>query len=408
VALAVGDLVSNFGFALVFPFFSLYLTLSLGASLFQAGLLLGVYGICRVISTGTAGWLVDRFGRRPVMLVSIVATSILLAGMALTRDITTTALLLLALGLFDPAFTPAARAAVSDVVPDARRPRAFGVLAVAQNVGWIAGPAIGAGLASFGYSLLFSVAAVAVASYAFVLLKFVRETRPVDDLLKHDPPPGKAGEWPPPSAPPVSAAVAASVRRSAAVFAVFVLLIFLVHIAEAQWFTTLPVYGVDHLGLSTELWGLLFALNGLLIVLLQLPLTRVMERRPKLPLIAFAVLATGAAYGLVVLIPGPGLALPFLAGLMVLITIGEMIFLPLLPSFAADLAPERARGRYQGALEGAVAAGAVLGPPLGGFCLEAAPGVLLWAISAVVCVAGGIGLWLLGAWLERHPITSAA
>jgi MFS family permease len=414
LVLAAGDLISNFGFALVFPFLSLYLTSALGATPFQAGLLLGVYAVCRVVSNSVGGWLADRVGRRSVMVGSVVGTTIFLVAMSQASRVEVTGLLLIGLGLFDPAFVPAARATVADVVPEDRRPRAYSLLAVAQNVGWIAGPAIGAGLAAIGYSVLFLVAAVAVGAYAILLLRFVRETKPsaADGTRTRQRATGfSGGELPYVRASDVAARAdaAAEARNNVRVFAAFITLVFVLHVAEAQWFTTLPVYGVETLGLTAIDWGVLFAFNGVLIVGLQLPLTRVMERHATLNVVAIGAILTAVAYGLVLLIPGPAQSLLFLAGVMVLITFGEIIFLPMLPNFASSLAPRAERGRYQGTLEASVAAGAVLGPPLGGYILQSGLGNLLWIGSALVCVGCAAGFWILGVGADRlevEPSTS--
>jgi MFS family permease len=405
LVLAAGDLISTFGFALVFPFLSLYLTRALGASVFQAGLLLGIYAICRVVSTSVGGWLADRVGRRLVMVVSVIGTTAFLAAMSQATSIGATGLLLTGLGLFDPAFVSAARATVADVVPEDRRPRAFALLAVAQNIGWIIGPAIGAGLAAFGYSLLFLVAASVVGAYAILLIRFVRETKPVATnrpAIDSSPTGFSGGRIPYVRTIPVDLGHdEAQSRASARVFAAFIALVFVMHIAEAQWFTTLPVYGVEALGLTTTNWGLLFALNGLLIVGLQLPLTRVMERHSTLNVIAIGALVTAAAYGIVVVMPGPA-SLLLLGAVMVLVTFGEIVFLPMLPNFASSLAPRVARGRYQGMLEASVAMGAVVGPPIGGYVLESGFAGALWAGSALVCVGCAAGFWLLRVWSDPH------
>ena len=396
--LAVGDLVSSFGFAIAFPFLSLYLTAALGATIFQAGLLLGAYGICKVVSNVIGGWLADRVGRRPVMIGSLGATAALLGALSIATDITTTAALLLAVGLVDPAFVPAARAAVADVVPETQRPRAYALLAVAQNIGWIAGPAIGAFLSTISYSLLFRVAAIAVATYAIILIRYSRETL-VSRAEGRGAQPRTEVNLEPSFRPVARFEEVQPLPRPSPhprwVFLSFLALMFFTHVAEAQWFTTLPVYAVDNFGIGPEAWGLLFALNGLLIVLCQLPLTRQLERHARLLMIAIGCAAFGVSYALVAVIPVPGDAIPYLVVMMVLITLGEIVFIPMLPAFATDSATPSSRGRYLGLVEASVAAGAVLGPPIGGYVLEHAPGDVLWVGSAIVCFLGAGGLVVL-------------
>ena len=162
LVLAAGDLVASFGFSLFFPFLTIYLVQTLGASAAQAGLVVAAYSVFSVFSGIAGGWLADRIGRRPVLIGSISCTAILVLSMALVTQVWHVALVMLLLGCIDPAFVPAARAAVADTVEEARRPRAFGLLSVANAIGWIAGPVIGAGLSSFGYPLLFGVSGILV------------------------------------------------------------------------------------------------------------------------------------------------------------------------------------------------------------------------------------------------------
>ena len=178
LVLACGDLVASFGFSLFFPFLTIYLVQTLGASAAQAGLVVAAYSVFSVVSGIAGGWLADRIGRRPVLIGSISCTAILVLSMALASEVWHVALFMLLLGCIDPAFVPAARAAVADTVEEPRRPRAFGLLSVANAVGWIAGPVIGAGLSSLGYPLLFGVSGLLIGSYSVIAFRWLPETRP--------------------------------------------------------------------------------------------------------------------------------------------------------------------------------------------------------------------------------------
>jgi MFS family permease len=122
LVLAAGDLVANFGFALVFPFLTIYLVETLGASAAEAGLVTAVYSVCSIASGAAGGWLADRVGRRRVMMVSVAISGVVIALMGRATDLAQIAALTMVLGIVDPAFVPAARAAVADVVPEERRP----------------------------------------------------------------------------------------------------------------------------------------------------------------------------------------------------------------------------------------------------------------------------------------------
>jgi MFS family permease len=399
--LALGDLVASFGFSLVFPFLTIYLTAELGASAAEAGLVLGLYSIVSIVSTALGGVLADRVGRKPVMVVSILCTAVVIAAMGLVRDLAWVAGLTMVLGFVDPPFVPAARAAVADVVAPERRPRAYGLLGMAASIGWIVGPSVGAGLSSLGFGVLFVAAGVIVAGYAVILLVGLRETRPaagaapdvafVDAAPASEP--GGPGVDDEPMLPgPATTGQPLGVRR---VFASFLVLAAAFHGVQFLWVAILPIFAYD-LGVSTASWGLLFALNGVLILLFQLRISSLSERRSRPRFMAAGALCSGLAYLVVAGMPGAALVLPFLAGAIVLVTFGEMAFFPVAPSFVSDLSPVAIRGRYQGYLGAATGLGSAMAPALAGAVLDVAPGPAVWLGAAAACGLVAGGLWWLG------------
>jgi MFS family permease len=399
--LALGDLVASFGFSLVFPFLTIYLTAELGASAAQAGIVLGLYSIVSIVSTALGGVLADRVGRKPVMVVSITCTAVVIAAMGLVQELAWVAALTMLLGLVDPPFVPAARAAVADVVAPERRPRAYGLLGMAASVGWIVGPSVGAGLSSLGFGVLFVAAGVIVAGYAVILLVGLRETRPAAGLAPHAAPVDAAPAIEPDDldvgGEPVAPGAATTrppfgVRR---VFAVFLVLAAAFHGVQFLWVAILPIFAYD-LGVSTATWGLLFALNGILILALQLRISSLSERRSRPRFMAAGALCSGLAYLVVAGMPGAALVLPFLAVAIVLVTFGEMAFFPVAPSFVSDLSPVAIRGRYQGYLGAATGLGSAMAPALAGAVLDVAPGPAVWLGAAAACGLVAGGLWWLG------------
>jgi len=400
--LATGDLVASFGFSLVFPFLTIYLVQAFGATAFEAGLVIAGYSLCSIVSGAAGGWLADRVGRRPVMIVSVGITGLVVVLMGQAGDLAQIAILTVVLGMIDPAFIPAARAAIADVVPEERRPRAYGLLAVAASVGWIAGPAIGAGLSRLGYPLLFAIAGVIIALYALIALRWLPETRPAVDRVA-----AAMGAGPVPAAdPPREARIPGGARRSVrppVVLAAFLPLTMIIHAATFLWVTNLPIAAARDLGVSTGAWGLLFSLNGIIIVTFQLRVAGAAERRPKPRMMALAALFYAGSY-LLASAASPAAAVAVLGGVIVVATVGEMLLFPIEPSFVSDLSPEDQRGRYQGIALAAAALGSAVGPPVGGWILDASPGPLTWWVAAAalgLCAGGFLLLSRLAARLPR-------
>jgi MFS family permease len=389
--LALGDLVASFGFSLVFPFLTIYLTAQLGASAAEAGLVLGLYSIVSIGSNALGGWLADRVGRKPVMVVSITCTAVVIAAMGLVHDLAWVAVLTLILGFVDPPFVPAARAAVADVVPSERRPRAYGLLGMAASVGWIVGPSVGAGLSGLGFGILFLVAGAIIACYSVILLVGLRETRPAGS---------QAGSPRPDETRPAGEAVREAAEASPPpgarrIFAIFLVFAVAFHGAQFLWVALLPIYAYD-LGVSTATWGLLFALNGILILALQLRVTSAAAQRSLPRFMAAGAILSGLGYLVVAAISGDGLVLPLLGAAIVLVTFGEMALFPIEASFVSDLSPMALRGRYQGFLGAAAGLGTAVVPVIGGVVLDRAPGPAVWLGTAAACAAIAGGLWWLG------------
>jgi MFS family permease len=267
---------------------------------------------------------------------------------------------------------------------------------MAASVGWIVGPSVGAGLSGLGFGFLFLVAGVIVAGYAVILLVGLRETRPAAALAGAPEGPTSAGpelagEPPHPGGDSISSSL--DIRRALAIFLVLAMAF---HGAQFLWVAILPIYAHD-LGVSTATWGLLFALNGILILVLQLRISSLSERRSRPRFMAAGALLSGLGYLVVAGIPGAiGLVLPLLGAAIVLVTFGEMAFFPVAPSFVSDLSPAAIRGRYQGYLGAATGLGTAVAPVVAGAVLDAAPGPLAWLGASGALALIACGLWWLG------------
>lgn len=408
LVLAAGDLVASFGFSLFFPFLTIYLVQTLHASAAEAGLVIAAYSLFSIGSGIGGGWLADRIGRRPVLIGSITCTAVLVVSMALATEAWHVGLVMLLLGSIDPAFVPAARAAVADTVAEPDRPRAFGLLGVANAVGWIAGPVIGAGLSTLGYPLLFGVSGLLVGTYVVIAARWLPETRPSGTSGAD---PGAMGQAATHAATGARVAPGEPAGQSVArlpeidlrrrrIFVAFLPLLALTDATSFLWVTTLPIYAATGLALATPVWGLLFGLNGLLIVLFQLRVSTACERRSKPRVMAAAAGCYAVALMLVAAL-SPSTAVAGLALVIILVTVGEMLLLPIVAAFVSDLSPAARRGTYQGIALAAASVGSGVGPPIAGHVLDTMPGSVVWVGAAAILVVVAVLLAALGRWTDR-------
>ncbi len=371
-ALTGAQLITSAGFSLALPFLSLYLHRDRGLAMTVVGTIMlfnaGVSAGGRVVG----GELADRWGQRPVALLSAVLRTGLFGLLAFliqkAGPIWAVALAYLGLRLTGAMAMTVITAMVADLAAG-RRMEAYGVLRVGSNIGWAAGPAIGGYLAAFlPYWTLFAFGA-AITGVAFLILLTVRGAGP------------KA----------CSSAVGAGLRglTQDRRFLVFLLLAYLVFVVAGQLVSTLSVYTVGRLGRSEAEFGALLTLNGLVIVFVQYPLARWADRLRRARALALGSLLYGIGYAAV----GWARGLPELMAAVAVATLGEGLFAPTTMTVTAEMAGEERRGRYLGALGFAETLGWSTGPFVGGLLLDLLPHApaLMWGCLGTLAVGASLG-----------------
>ena len=138
------------GFGIIVPLLPFYAE-TFGASPLVVGMLFAVFSLCQLIASPILGDLSDRYGRRPILIVSLIGTAVSFAMLALAHSITMLFLARIVDGLSGGNISTA-RAYVADVTEPKDRSRAFGLIGAAFGLGFIFGPAISALLAPISYT----------------------------------------------------------------------------------------------------------------------------------------------------------------------------------------------------------------------------------------------------------------
>ncbi|MDQ2909591.1 MAG: MFS transporter, partial [Actinomycetota bacterium] len=162
-------------------------------------------------------------------------------------------------------------------------------------------------------------------------------------------------------------------------------------------FALLPPFAKNYADVSERWVGMIWLANTLLIVLIQLPVSKALEGRRRMVALALMNVLWAVA-ALIVLAAGELLtatsaALVFITATMVF-GVGETLQGPTQAPLVADLAPEHLRGRYFALGAMSWSAGSILGPAVGGALLGWYP-LSVWPIAAAVCVVSTIGCLLL-------------
>ncbi|HCP62570.1 MAG TPA: MFS transporter [Actinobacteria bacterium] len=358
--LTIGATINRFAsFATVF--LVLYLR-SHGFSLPKAGAAVAAVGIGELVASVLGGHLADRIGRRNTIALSMFCSAASMLALSQVRPFLAILAVAFLAGTFAELYRPAGAALVADVVPEGQRVTAYAVLRFAINLGFAAGVATAGLLADHSFFLVFATDAASSIIFGVIALLSFPDNRS---------PAGTQGEG------------RGGYRRilSDRAFAFFLVASALVALVYFQQQTTLPIH-VLRQGLSKTDFGLLLSLNGLIVVVFELPISVVTMRVPARQALSVGFLLIGLGFALTAVAH----SMPMLFVTVGVWTVGEMISAPVGYAYVADLAPKELRGRYQGLYGLFWASGTVTGPILGGLLFTVSANGF-WALCGVLGLA---------------------
>ncbi|HWZ85282.1 MAG TPA: MFS transporter [Thermoanaerobaculia bacterium] len=367
---AASQLVNRAG-SMVLSFLVLYLTRERGFSPEHAGFILFLYGAGSIVSAPLAGRLADRWGTVPMMRASLLCSGTMLLVYPLAHATGAIIAVTVALAMLTEAFRPAAMSFFAEMVEPARRKSAFAVYRLAINLGMAIGPAVGGILATISFRYLF-LADGATSLAAGLLLAAAALPRRSRNRL-HRP------TSHPSTSPRLRLATAAHADPR---FLFFLAGVLPVTVVFFQHISSMPLFIVRDLGLPVSTFGLLFSLNCLLIVVLEIPLNAITAHWPHRRTLAIGAILSGAGFGAMALARG----FWGLAATVVLWTFGEMLFFPASAAYATDIAPDERRGEYTGIYTMVFSLAFAIGPWAGIFVLERAGARVLWGLTFVLGV----------------------
>jgi MFS family permease len=375
-------LVFRFGQGLYYPFSTIHFHNVVGIPLSLVGAGLGALAAASVVSGLISGPLSDRYGRKPLMLVSLSGSAATFLAFALVDNFAGYLAVSVAAGLVGSSMFDAARnAMVADVTQPGRRSRAYGLVRVGGNVGWALGPMV-AGLvaASTGsagiYRMLFLCTSVLTALVVLVLVLAAEESLPA--TAKAQVPTARAARL-----------------RTALTDGPFVALlaagVLLYYVFTQDW-QALPIYAKNFVGVPDGEIGLFLGANGLMVILLQLPISYAIDRTSRIgALLVGAGLFASSSATLLLTESFWGILLAF-AGFF---TLAEMILEVAGAALAAELAPVRLRGTYLALFGACFGAAYGVSPVVAGALLEARLPDTIWEIQLVAAALAATGLVVL-------------
>jgi MFS family permease len=403
----VGTLVNKLG-TFIIPYLTLVLLREFHMRESEAARLLFAFGFGSVVSILAGGVITDRFGRRRTLLVSLLGSGVLAVAMAFLSSAAAFVPLLILFGFIADLYRPAASAVIGDLLPSANRASGFAGLRMAVNLGWAAGTALGGLLADWDWRLLFLGDGLTTLAYGVLVYFTIPETRPAGGAPSAPgSPDGTASPAPPaPSVGPASRdslAPASPKRRGPTnplrdgVFLAVTLTGLLFTMIFCSHLTVLPLTVTQSAGYPAVVFGLLAALNGLLVAFFEISITDRLKRFRRLRLAALGCFLSALGFGMI------GLAMHW--GWFVLAafvyTAGEILASPQQMAFIADWAPPEARGRYLSLYQATWSIAFAVNPAIT-LPLHAALGErLFWGLAPLVAVPGVIVLLRLDRTVDR-------
>lgn len=366
--LSVVMLINRSG-TMVVPFMTLYLTSpKMGFTIGEAGIVFGLFGAGAFLGALLGGYATDRFGFYPVQLITLLGGGVLFIVLGQMRTYETICIFTFAVSFVNEAFRPANSTAIAFYSKEENRTRSYALNRLAINVGWALGSATGGAIAGYNYELLFWVDGLTNISAAVMMFLFLKP-------VNYKPSQQKTTS----SAP----------RRSAfndRVYIEFVVVTMLFAACFFQLFTNIPVYFKKGLHLSEFYIGVLMALNGVIIALVEMVLVYKMEGRQRTTfLITSGVALVGISFlSLTLPIAGAGLALV----MIVVVTFGEIFSMPFMNTYWISRTVPANRGQYAGLYTMAWSAAQCLGPALGAQVAQHGGfRVLWWTIGGMSLMA---------------------
>ncbi len=348
---------------MVLPFLALYLTQKVGVTVAKAGLVLTFYGIGALLTSPFIGKISDKFDALKILKLSLVVSSIFLFVYPLINGFISILIFTFFWSIVNEAFRPVLLALVAEAVPSSQRRPAYAVIRLAANLGMSIGPVLGGVLVLVNFNLIFIVDGITTILAGIFLIFSPWRANQVNDDFNNGMQPEKIGNI---------------FQDKRLIY--FLVALLPVPIIYFQINASMPVYLVKDLHFSETTYGIVFTINTVLIILVEVPLTNLLNNWSYRRLLSTGALLCGIGFGAMAFIKD-------IYGLVITIiiwTFGEMIFFPSSSAYMSEISPENKRGEYMGAYQTTFNLAFAFGPWFGTALLSYFGSSILWITVFVI------------------------
>ena len=364
--------------SLMWPYLMLYISQRLGQPLSGVAWLMTLNAAVGMVTTFLGGAIADKFGRKGVMVFSLGFSALGWFFFRAAGTLPVFALLLVVTGATSPIYRLTSDAMIADLIPEEKRLQAYSVLRMGNNLGVALGPAIGGFLASISYDISFAVIGAGFGLITVLVALLIRETRPGEPGNTKVSLPGGGGYL--------------QILRDR-VFVSMLGGLTLNRICTSILWLLLAVYAKQNFGISERIFGFIPTTNAVMVILLQLLVTRQVNRVRQ----ESAMVIGSLIYAISIFSVAFGTGFWWFWLCMVVATLGEMILLPTTTTFTSKLAPAEMRARYMSLYALTWGVGSGLGPLLAGFVSDTFSPRAMWYAAGLAGFAG----FLVFTWIAR-------
>ena len=314
--------------SMVLLFTSLYLTKELYFSISQAGFIMSMYGIGSIIGSYLGGWLTDRINFFYLLVFSQVVSGLILLLMIVGKTALEISAIVFFYALVADVFRPANSTAIATFSNPANRTRSFSLVRLAVNLGFSVGPAVGGFVAlHLGYHLLFVIDAVTSICAGIMLFFVLPKTNSLHQERKKD-----------------ETKVKSKSAYRDTEYLKFIFFVAIYGIIFFQIFASVPQFFSRELGYGEDLIGLLMAFNGLLVVLVEMPIVGILEKKNQnFKFIIWGVWCLPLCF--LFLLFGKGMLI-WAVVYTIVITLSEIFAMPFMMNYALSKPPKERQGQY--------------------------------------------------------------
>lgn len=366
---------------MILPFLSKYLKEDLEFTYGQVGWVMVFFGVGSLLGSWLGGKLTDKIGFYKVMVWSLLIAGFLFIGLQYVKTFYGFCIAMFVIMAVADMFRPAMFVSLNTYSKPENRVRSLTLVRLAINLGFVVGPSVaGLIIISSGYDTLFWIDGITCIVSILLFTYLVKEKKRASDLEIKE---------------------VNFLDKNATVYQdkpywIFLGIAFLMGMIFFQLFTTMPLYHKEQFNLTEFHTGMLFFLNGLIIVILEMPMVHIIEQKKiaetkliyyssVLMALSFVVLLYNAWVGILVIS-------------MVIITVGEMIGFPYTNAFAMKRAKSGNEGRYMALYTMAFSLAHIVSPKLG---LDIVAKYGYHANFIVISVFGFIAIGL-SIWLQKE------